>query len=413
MRVTVLDQAISDALAGLLLRYFRNGELVEISGGVTTTSRDAEFLLFHWAISDEVRALAHHLCDNPHETQAILEIVQHTSSGVLRGSVDARSTLLSRRSTGNSAMIVSRSPQRTADHGLNRLLAWVLNRAVTAIEYIVLHLAESSPYRARISSVRGDIDQCAKNAVLREIIHSIRPSVCPTAQDVVQATRHRRRVYRLAAQAYRLLRQIEGRVPEAVGPLLRRSLIAPLEPWRRFELFVAISIASAIQSQCNDPIELSIIGGAATSQPIARCGKYEVYWQARTPHYTAPALEASEERAAEICTDYGLTYGGDRPDVVVVDKTRDAVVCLAEAKHMSASSSGAEGACREAIDQLVRYSRGYGDGVLERSLLCVSKLPDFIGNGRPNENCPYAIDAPGLLSNALAAWARDVVSAPL
>ncbi|MFP3607804.1 hypothetical protein, partial [Paraburkholderia sp. SIMBA_053] len=69
--------------------------------------------------------------------------------------------------------------------------------------------------------------------------------------------------------------------------------------------------------------------------------------------------EPSERRTAEILSALGFRSGWDRPDIVVTCAETEAVVALAEVKYFASSEGDGKDAVRAAIDQLVRYARGY------------------------------------------------------
>lgn len=409
MHMTQVEQQITDAIAKVLLRYFRSGDLVVLTDGVRTDSRDTAYLLLHWAISKEIVDLARYLWDRRHETQMILERVKSELSGVARGRVDAVATLLARLRTGDLSRTISWTASRRADVGVNRLLVWVLKRALDILEGFESVTGPGGAYHERVQLARSLISDASNVSVLSDMFRSLRLTNPPTPQDVAQATRHRRPIYRLAAAAYRKLRQVEDGNQDEITSLLSDSLLGPLEHWRRFELLVALSIGEAIARRLGVPLSLNIIGAGRMDAPLASCDRYAIYWQSQTSYYSAPTPEPSERTARDIFSAFGLHQGGDRPDVVIADTNKGQVIALAEAKFMATDRSSVEAAFREAVVQVVRYSRGYEGDVLAHSVLAVSDLPPGIGTGSPNTTCPFAVDLDGVLSGGLDRWAGETI----
>jgi len=395
---------VDAAIVRLLLRYFRRGSPVVLAGELDTTREDSDLVVFHWAMSAEIELLASHLTRSPHETELVLVQERTESSGLARGRVDAVGTLMAQRRSGDVARVISFAPSRHADHGINRLLVWVIKRASEALDRLAGLIAADSPYFERCTRLRAALVPISRSSGVADLFRSVRLSNRPTAGDVRHAARHRRALYRLGAAAYSQLLAVERGDPSAIAATLHESVVAPIEPWRRFEMLTALAIADTIARRVSAPLSLEILTAGGASKPIARCGEYEVHWQSRTPHYTEPALEPSEQLTANICSDFGIVWGADRPDVVVVDASAGRVIALAEAKFIGGTPGHESNPLSDAIEQLVRYSRGYGPEVLGASVIAMSRLPSSVWIGQPCARSPFAIDLNGLLNAALDDW---------
>jgi hypothetical protein len=240
---------------------------------------------------------------------------------------------------------------------------------------------------------------------------SIRPR--PSVASVTQAGRSRKRLYRKAFAAYQLLRQIESGDQQQTIDLLNRSLIGPLEAWQKFELLMALKLSEAMAKATGHELVLRPIE-QGSARPIATFGRYDVYWQNRTPFASfLLELEPSEVVVNEILGSYRIKAGWDRPDVVICERERKIVVAVAEAKYSTSTFSWAD-AFRDAVTQIVRYSRLYQncvpqDELLRRSIVAVSNLPAEISSIKPG-NSPLAVSMSDLVNGNLEAWTERVIS---
>ena len=126
--------ALDDAIARVLLRYFRKGKQANIERARVDKNADREFLLAHWAMSPTMLEFWRFLIEHKHELEMILTsgVVEGTAG--IRGRVDALATATRQRLTGNPALFVYREPRRTYDRGPNRLVAWVLRKSQSVVE---------------------------------------------------------------------------------------------------------------------------------------------------------------------------------------------------------------------------------------------------------------------------------------
>ena len=159
-------------------------------------------------------------------------------------------------------------------------------------------------------------------------------------------------------------------------------------------------------------MQLHLLGGDS-SGPIITAGRFAIHWQQRTHLFNAPNLEPSEVVTREILRAYGLSIGTDRPDLVVVDRDLSAVVSVIEVKYLAGDTANAR--FREAVDQVVRYARGYAaigetGPLISRSMVALSNGAPVIldtGAGAPN-----SIDFAGISRNELAPWAEQLAELP-
>lgn len=400
-----IDAAIIDYAASLFLRYFRNGERVNGETPRIDRHRDADVLKTHWAVSEPVLKLAKYVLAHPHEAQSLLRFQNRVDDAVVRGRIDARATWRYRLQSGLPSAIVAEEPIRSFDTGPNFVLAWVLRQAGVYAARLSSWQTSASPYAALVEQAQGYMRGVQKIEVLREPLKAVLLGQRPGAGALRAAARARQPIYRLAVDAYFLLQGLERGDTEAMHLVACSALITPLETWRRFELAVALATGEALAGACRAPLLLHLLDGESSS-PILTVGRFAVYWQQRTSCYTPPPLEPSEIAAHDVLKAYGLSLGGDRPDLVVLDRETSAVASVVEVKYLSGDTANAR--FREAVDQVVRYARGYAraDGVgqlIARSLVALShNAPALIDT---TAMVPTAIDFESIRHNGLARWA--------
>ena len=406
-----IDAAVIDYSAALLLRYFRGGALVEAVVPRLDQRRDVEILKGHWSLSAPVRDLVRRALANPHEAQALLAYRQRIDDAVARGRIDARRTIIYRQQTGLPSALVTYEPVRSFNTGPNLLLAWVLREAASYTARLLSWQGGSSPYLPVIETAQREIRAVQRIEALREPLRALSLGKRPDAGAVVAAARSRLALYRLAADSYRLLQGLERGETKAMERVARSALLAPLEDWRRFELAVGLSLGEALARTSGGALQLHLLGGDS-SAPIATAGRFAVYWQQQTPYYQAPPLEPSEIAARNVLKAYGINSGGDRPDLIVVDRGKDAVVAVVEVKYVTGGTP--HDRFREAVDQVVRYVRGYAPAnatgpLLARSMVVLSR--DAPKRLETQEPAPFAVDFDDLKQpHGLDAWAAALMA---
>jgi hypothetical protein len=407
-----IDAAIIDYSAALLVRYFRRGEALAGEKPRVEHRRDLELLRGHWAISGPVRALVRYVLSHQHEAQSLLSLKLRVDDAVARGRIDARRTWLYRLQTGLSSAIVAQEPVRSFNTGPNLLLAWVLREAAIYTARLSIWQGPESPYLEVIEGAQGEMRAVQRLEVLREPLRAISIGQRPGPGAIRNAARSRRQVYRLAVAAYESLRGIERGDLSAIEQVARSALLGPLEDWRRFELAVGLAVAEALAEAINEKLMLTLLGGD-TADPIATVGRFAIYWQRRTACYVAPALEPSELLARDILSSYQLSIGADRPDLVVVDEVAGQVVSVIEVKYVAGDTAPAR--FRDAVNQVVRYARGYAPigatgPILARSLVAISRDAPSLAD--LSAEVPASVDFEGIRRNELVAWAARLADDP-
>ncbi len=108
---------LDEHLVLMLVRFFRSGDEVSLSGSTLRLQDDLEYLRIQWAISNQVEDLARHLLENRHEAQASLERVLRNGSAVVRGRLDPVLTLRRQRLTGDVSQVCYYEPKRSFSEG--------------------------------------------------------------------------------------------------------------------------------------------------------------------------------------------------------------------------------------------------------------------------------------------------------
>lgn len=413
MDVAAIDQAITDHAASLLLRYFNAPEAARAARPAVSIERDRELLRLHWALSPAVTDLVAYILSHRHEIQSVLGTARRVEDGIVRGRLDAVGTLRARRMSGLATAVVSHEPLRSYDSGPNQVLGWVISQAWSLASRFVSLVVESSAYRARLDEMTQRLEQVRRIDAVRQIASQATLGQRPKANALLEAERSRRTMYHKAATAFRALLLIESGDPEAIVTMLRHTLLAPLEPWRRYELAVAYSLAETLADRQGTAMILNFIVGDIRV-PIAQAGRCAVYWQWRTKHYAPPPLEPSEQVSQAIWATYGLGAAPDRPDLVVVDSVAATVLAIVEVKYLTGESAADR--VRSAVTQLVRYARGYGplagiEPLLGRCLIAVSQGLGGIAPVDPRPaGTPSLVDFAGIQSRALDRWADELLS---
>lgn len=406
-----IDTAIVDYSAGLLLRYFRGGAAIDSDVPRLNARRDLELLKGHWALSHPVRALVSYLLDRPHEAQALLTYRERIDDAVARGRIDARKTWLYRQQSGLSSALVTHEPVRSFNTGPNMLMAWVLREAATYTARLLSWQGSNSAYLPTIETAQTDMRKVQRIDALREPLRAVSLGQRPSAGAVRESARSRRQVYRLAVDAYQVMQGLERGDSDAILRVARSALIAPLEDWRRFELAVGLAVGEALGKANDTALQLHLLGSESSS-PIVTAGRFAIFWQQITAYHSPAPLEPSEIAARAALNDYGIQVGTERPDLIVVDRDKDAVVAVVEVKYIAGDTANAR--FREAVDQVVRYGRSYAsegerDALLSRSLVAISKnAPQRVSENSP---APFAVDFETIMRpDGLAAWAASLLA---
>ena len=403
---------INDYLTRSLLRYFRNAVAVGVERPKIDLDQDLDLLRFHWAMSKPVRELVAHLREHPHEIQAVLESRVSESNTWVRGRFDARATAIRRMLTGQPTVMVSHEPLRTYDSGPNHLLIWVLECAWRLVLRFGDILPESASYLQAIENYAPRLETIRRFDTIHQAAKELDLTRLPGQQAVKEASRSRRQVYVLACAAYRVLQAIEEKDEKAITKLLNDTLVGPLHIWQRFELAVGIGLALALSAALTRPMSLGFLAGG--SEPIARVGDYEVHWQSRTDAWRVPPPEPTEAIVSSLLKRYGLLEGSARPDLVVLDRMANEVVAVSEVKYFSSHSSDDPDPLRTAVNQLVRYARGYCrfaelDGLLDHSVVALVHANNRWNPEPKPFGLPLVVDFAGITQGHLNGWAQSLV----
>ena len=404
-----LDRRISDYTAALLLGYFRQSVKLGASDPRVDPQRDRDLLMMHWAISSAVFDFLEYIRAHPYEAESLFDLRRTTSDGFVRGRIDARATVLAQAMSGNTALTVSDEPTRSFETGPNSLVAWVVRAALRETgRFRDLHGEEAEiGYFSAVERLRRHVAKIRRMDPFNHLLHGRTSRRRPGTSIRREARRSRKTIYRLAGRAYDLYLGVEKGDPDAIRTILHDTLSGPFRPWRTFELGAALAIGEALSDATRAPLVIEHITPGVAG-PVVRCGHFAIYWQSKTHLYVAPAEEPSEAKRRIALLAYGMDPGADRPDLVVVDDRIDQVAAVVEVKH----SLGDSAATRfgEAVDQVVRYSRGYRstpsgvDDLISRSLVLLSA-------GAPAQKVP-ALPAPAaadfdlIQQGALHPWVR-------
>lgn len=405
-----IDAAIVDFSAGLLLRYFRGGAVIEGDAPRLDHRRDVDLLKGHWAVSGPVRALVRYVLDHPHEAQSLLTFRERIDDAVARGRINAIKTWQYRLQSGLRSAMVAQEPVRSFNTGPNLILAWVLREAAAYTARLSSWQGSSSPYVTVIEQAQSEMRSVQRIEALRDPLRAVSLGQRPGVGAVRTAARARQPIYRLAFEAYHLMQGLERGDLDAMSTIARSALIAPLEEWRRFELAVGLAVGEALAVADSAPMNLHLLAGASTG-PIITAGRFAIHWQQRTEHYTDPHLEPSEIITRDALKAYGMTLGGDRPDLIVVDRDAGVVASVIEVKYLAGDTANAR--FREAVDQIVRYARGYrapgaASPLIARSLVALSHGAPVILD--EDAGAPASIDFAGITRTELASWAARLAA---
>lgn len=400
MESTIID----DYSVSILLRYLKGTTSLLTGSARVSRDRDLEFLHFYWAISQSVKDLAIYLLENRHETQTLLTFSTRIDDAVARGRIDARTTVIHRLRSGLPTSIVSAEPVRSFLNGPNHVLAWTIQKATQIIFQFLSTRLLGVDYQNNAEAVLQLLDQVRRFEFFRSLVGESTIANRPSPSAQLASQRSRKKLYRLAYFAYRLFIDIEEFNQVAISQMLRGTLLAPLENWRRFELAIALAVGEALSEGINLPLELLILGLDAR-RPILRCGSYAIYWQTLSEFYKPPPLEPSEVRVLHIASAYGLTESSDRPDLIITNQVTGKVLGIVEVKFHSGENPLSR--FREAIHQLVRYSRGYDSdltGIIERSFVAMNTEVPRLEKGAVGAPAAFSFD--DILNKHLSVWIK-------
>ena len=363
------EVAITDYATSIFLRYFRSGQRTDaISTPALDLRRDMDLLRSHWAVSEPVQKFLTYMISHPHEVQSLLAFRRREDDAIVRGRIDARATVMRRLTSGLDSAVVSHEPVRSFDTGPNQLVAWVIHHASLYATRLFSQIPDGeSGYRNLVQPVVEKLDAVKRQEMLREPLKSISAARRPGLGAVRHAQRSRRPLYREAANAYRMLHEIESNDKNALRTIIQSTLIAPADVWQRFEMAVAMATGLALSEVTGKSLRLNNVLPGATG-PIMRCGNHALYWQKTTKFYSAPESEPSEKRVLEALKAYGLKGSWDLPDLVLVDEEEPRVLAVMEVKYVQGDT--VTNRFREAMHQVIRYARGYAEGGRNR---CISE----------------------------------------
>ena len=111
---------------------------------------------------------------------------------------------------------------------------------------------------------------------------------------------------------------------------------------------------------------------------------------------------------------YGLLEGADRPDLIVLDRAAHEAVAVVEVKYFASGESEGGDALRAAVNQLVRYARGYRDfeeldGLLDHSIAALVQV-EAGRNPEPKPlGLPLVVDFKEIIERRLEEWSRRLI----
>ena len=408
-----LDRALNDYLVRFLLRYFRKAAAVSVEHLDLDANQDLHLLRLHWSISEQVQRLVTHLRENTHQLQAVLGSRPREDDARVRGRFNAPATMIRRLVTGHPTLVVSHEPLRTYDSGQNHVLTWVLEQAWRLVIHFQDMLPADSSYAKAVESCAPGLETIRRFDAIHQAAKHLNLTRRPSAQAIKEASQSRRPIYVLAYEAYSALQAIEAGDDDSTINLLNDTLLGPLYSWQRFELAVGLGLAKSLSAALVRPMALGFLSGGG--EPIATIGAYEIHWQSRTGAWRSPSQEPSEVVVSQLLRRYGLQKGPARPDLVVLNRDTCEAVAIVEVKYFSSSENEGTDALRGAIDQLVRYARGYRefeklDGLLDHSVAALARVEvDCTPENKPH-GLPLLVDFEDITQMKLDSWARRLIS---
>lgn len=413
MDTTAFDRSVVDHAAAIFLRYFTSAGKLSLDQPSLHMRRDRDLLRLHWSLSSQVTKLVTYILEHRHEVQSVLGSETRVEDGILRGRLNASRTVILRRVSGLDTAIVSHEPVRSYRSGPNQLLGWVLREAWSLSSRFSAVTLESAGYRHAIHEARLRLDHCRRLQSITQISGQTILNKRPTASALTEAGRSRRRLYRMAVDAYRHLLKVESGDPETIAAMLRETLLGPLEPWRCFELAVGLSVGEALSEAQGKAIVLNLLVGDQKNI-LCNSGRFSIRWQSRTELYNPPDREPSEVLQRHILDAYGISSNGDRPDVVIIDENAQKVAAVVEIKYLTGED--ATDRVKDAVGQIIRYARGYAEGedlrpLLGRCLAVMSRgIEDLTLSALPDD-VPHVADFGAITRRELAPWVARLCGA--
>ena len=400
-----LDQEIDDYATGLFLRHYLNGEHIDLDKPQIDVSRDVNLLRVHWAMSAEVHDFLNYVKTHHYEIPGNLSHRRVIDDIAARGRIDARQTLLTRQITGHPFLIVCDEPVRDFDTGPNRIIAWITQSATFYAEHVVRTEKEENPYFGPAQTTKMLSRNVMQIDKLRSSLISTDIRKKPGHDDLANAARSRKRIYRECTLPYKLLLDIESGRTDVIRDLLKSTLIAPISKWRRYEVAVGMGIGQAISENIGEPLNMSLFF-RASHEPIITCGKYSIFWQSDcgAPRYSIH--DKSEEMLKRILNAYGMNIGSERPDLVVLDRETHKVVGIIEVKYLEGEDY-VSNRFRQAASQIIRYARLYSqddqaDDLIRRSLIAVNIGTRSLGD--EDAVVPRFVNFHDILNERLNEW---------
>lgn len=411
MEDTDLDQAITDGL----LAYFRPGEaFLSVQSPAMAFAESQRLLRLHWAFSSSMQTLLEHLLLRHGEVVSSSTIGTQETTGSIRGPGIWPHTIVKRQVTANPSLVLYRDIRRTFNVGPNRVLHFVILNAFRLLEsYAGRADLEGSPYGANIRLTANLAIRARRVMELRQIATPLpaSPPREPSIQDLRQASQSSRRLYILAAKLYQLYRNIAINRIEALREVLSGTLVAPLFPWQRFELFTVLHLGLALCRFLGIQAHLHDLTSAMRG-PAITVGPFALYWGVRPAGAHPPnALPPRRQRLESMLEQFGLTLHTGRSDITIVGSGKSEVLAIVECKYSSSEAGDSTRQFREGASQVLDYVEDYegnADQRLSRSAIVMRRLPTEVSNrgGVAGKNDLIALSAEDLLqeSESLREW---------
>ena len=304
--------------------------------------------------------------------------------------------------------------------GPNRVLQAVISNALRALEpYAGRPDLADTPYGLSIGHTAGLAVRARRVMELREIIAPVSADQSrePSSQDLRQASRSSRRLYVLAARAYRIYRDITLNRLDSLGEMLSSTLVAPLYPWQRFELYTVLHLGLALHRLLGEQPHLHDLTSAMRG-PAVTVGPFAVYWGVRPPGALPPhTLPPRRQRIESMLMRFGLSPRSGRSDITIARTGQSEVLAIVECKYSSQETGDSTRQFREAAGQVVDYVEDYEgdtDQRLAKSAIVMRRLPNEVSDrhGVAGPQDLVALSAHDLLgeSSSLREWLRRLNS---